>query len=52
MSETPAAANGSAKQYGNVSRETLKSVQGLELLQGMIDGRSPARRSPSSWISA
>ena len=41
MSDSPAAGNGSAKQYGNVSRETLKSVQGLELLQGMIDGRYP-----------
>jgi uncharacterized protein (TIGR00369 family) len=39
MSET--ATNGSAKSYGNVPRETLKSVQGLELLQGMIDGRYP-----------
>jgi uncharacterized protein (TIGR00369 family) len=35
------AGNG-AKHYGNVSRETLKSVQGLELLQGMIDGKYPA----------
>ena len=40
MSET--AGNGSAKSYGNVPRETLKSVQGLELLQGMIDGRFPS----------
>ncbi len=40
MSET--AANGSAKRYGNVARETLKSVQGHELLQGMIDGRYPS----------
>ena len=41
MSDASPAGNGSAKQYGNVSRETLKSVQGLELLQGMIDGRYP-----------
>lgn len=41
MGDSPAAGNGSAKQYGNVSRETLKSVQGLELLQGIIDGRYP-----------
>ena len=40
MSET--AGNGSATSYGNVPRETLKSVQGLELLQGMIDGRFPS----------
>ena len=39
MSET--ANSGGAKSYGNVPRETLKSVQGLELLQGMIDGRYP-----------
>ena len=44
MSDTVAATlgNGSAKQYGNVPRETLKSVQGLDLLQGIIDGRFPA----------
>lgn len=44
MSDTVAATlgNGSAKRYGNVPRETLKSVQGLELLQGIIDGRFPA----------
>jgi uncharacterized protein (TIGR00369 family) len=41
MSEAPAAGNGSAPRYGNVSRETLKSLSGLELLQGMIDGRYP-----------
>jgi uncharacterized protein (TIGR00369 family) len=41
MSETSPSGNGSAKRYGNVPRETLKSVQGLELLQGMIDGRYP-----------
>ena len=39
MSET--AANGNAKRYGNVPRETLKSVPGIELLQGMLDGRYP-----------
>jgi uncharacterized protein (TIGR00369 family) len=44
MSDTAAAGagNGSAKQYGNVSRETLKSVRGIDLLQGMIDGRYPS----------
>lgn len=30
-----------AKRYGNVPLETLKSVQGLDLLQGMIEGRYP-----------
>ncbi len=38
----PSAGNGSASKHGNVSRETLKATQGLELLQGMIDGRYPA----------
>jgi uncharacterized protein (TIGR00369 family) len=42
MSDASPAGNGSAKQYGNVPRETLKSVQGLALLQGMIDGRYPS----------
>src|SRR5512146_64124 len=44
MSDTAVAGagNGSAKQYGNVSRETLKSVRGIDLLQGMIDGRYPS----------
>ncbi len=41
MSDAPAAGNGSTRQYGNVSRETLKSVSGLELLKGMLDGRYP-----------
>ena len=41
MSDASPAGNGSAKAYGNVSRETLKTVQGLDLLQGMIDGRYP-----------
>jgi uncharacterized protein (TIGR00369 family) len=38
----PSAGNGSAPVYGNVSRETLKSTKGIDLLQGMIDGRYPA----------
>jgi uncharacterized protein (TIGR00369 family) len=38
----PATGNGSAPQYGNVSRETLKATKGIDLLQGMIDGRFPA----------
>ena len=38
----PSAGNASAPVYGNVSRETLKSTKGLDLLQGMIDGRYPA----------
>lgn len=38
----PAAGNGNSPGSGNVSRETLKSVSGRELLQGMIDGRFPA----------
>ena len=28
--------------FGNVTRETLASTQGLELLKGMLDGRYPA----------
>ena len=31
-----------AAGYGVVSRETLKTTQGIDLLQGMIDGRFPA----------
>jgi uncharacterized protein (TIGR00369 family) len=44
MDETapPDTGSGTTPRYGNVSRETLRSVQGLELLQGMIDGRFPA----------
>ena len=34
--------NPPAAGYGVVSRETLKSVSGMELLQGMIEGRYPA----------
>ncbi|MCW5773035.1 MAG: PaaI family thioesterase [Rhodospirillaceae bacterium] len=43
--EAPAG-NGAADKppagYGNVPRETLATTQGLDLLQGMIDGRFPA----------
>ena len=41
MSNVSAGGNGT-RRYGNVSVETLKSVAGLELLQGIIDGRYPA----------
>ena len=38
---TAPAGNGGTPQYGNVSREMLKSLTGLELLQGMKDGHFP-----------
>jgi uncharacterized protein (TIGR00369 family) len=37
----PASGNGSTPHYGNVRRETLKSMSGLELLQRMKDGEFP-----------
>ena len=42
MTAPSTAGNGSAPHYGNVSRETLKATKGIDLLQGMIDGRFPA----------